>query len=350
MRRHRRPTRCPRRRSDAWVRAFACPHCGNLVFFENTICLRCSTRLRFDPERFELVAASADSSRDCANLELAGCNWVALNPRALCRCCRLTRTRPSDDDAAGLAGFIVAERAKRRAIAQLLELGLPDLERGTLAFDLLSSQREPVTTGHADGVITIDLAEGDDARREARRIELGEAYRTMLGHLRHELGHFAQPRLLTGDADWEAARALFGDDRADYAAALERHYAQGPPVDWQQRHVSAYAAMHPWEDWAETFAHYLHLQDTVQTAAAFGVRLDGADIGGAGGTLRALPPSEPEEEGFAEVLAAWLPLSTVLNAISRAVGRDDLYPFTLAPPVIRKLAFVHGRFASLPQG
>jgi len=334
------------------VRAFGCPHCANLVFFENSICLRCSTKLRFDPERFELVAVGAvpDASCDCANLELAGCNWVAPAPGTLCRCCRLTRTRPSDGDATGLAAFIVAERAKRRAIAQLLELELPDLEEGKLAFDLLSSERERVTTGHADGVITIDLAEGDDARREARRIELGEAYRTMLGHLRHELGHFAQPRLLRGERDWQAARALFGDDRVDYGEALERHYSQGAPVDWRSRHVSAYAAMHPWEDWAETFAHYLHIQDTVGTAAAFGVRVDGPGEGIAAPALHSSPPSEPESAAFAEVLASWLPLSTVLNAISRSVGRDDLYPFALAPAVIRKLAFVHDRFGALRRG
>jgi hypothetical protein len=331
------------------MRAFACPHCANLVFFENSICLRCSTKLRFDPERFELVAvgAASEGPPDCANLALAGCNWVAPAAGGLCRCCGLTRTRPRNDDAAGLAAFIVAERAKRRAIAQLLELELPDLEDGKLAFDLLSSEHERVTTGHADGVITIDLAEGDDARREARRVELGEAYRTMLGHVRHELGHFAQPRLLPAEADWQAARSLFGDDREDYGAALERHYAQGAPVDWRQRHVSAYAAMHPWEDWAETFAHYLHIQDTVGTAVAFGVRVDGPSDVLVEPSLRASPPSDPESAGFGEVLASWLPLSTVLNAISRSVGRDDLYPFALAPAVIRKLAFVHDRFAAL---
>ena len=334
------------------MRAFACPTCGNLVFFENTVCLRCSTTLRFDPELFDMVAAAPppEGPPDCANLELAGCNWVAPHEGALCRCCRLTRTRPGDGDAVGLSAFIVAERAKRRAVAQLLELGLPGLENGGLRFDLLSSEYEPVTTGHADGVITIDLAEGDDARREARRLELGEVYRTMLGHLRHELGHFAQPQLLRSERDWEAARALFGDERVDYGAALERHYAQGAPDDWPQRHVSAYAAMHPWEDWAETFAHYLHMQDTVQTAAAFGVHIDGPNLGAAAAALRSDPPQEPEEAGFAEVLASWLPLSTVLNAISRSVGRDDLYPFTLAPAVIEKLAFVHRCFAAVRGG
>lgn len=332
------------------MRAFACPRCGSTVFFENSVCLSCSAQLRFDPERFDITAIAADGrSRDCANLDLAGCNWIARGGGELCRSCALTRIRPNDADPAGLAAFVVAERAKRRAIAQLIELELPGIEPGELTFDMLSSTHEPVTTGHADGVITIDLAEGDDAHREAMRVQLGEAYRTMLGHLRHELGHFAQPRLLAGEADWEAARALFGDERADYGEALKRHYEQGPPPDWADHHVSAYAAMHPWEDWAETFAHYLHIQDTLQTAAAFGVHVDGPNRGAPApaATLRADPPSEPEAAGFQEVLANWLPLSTVLNAISRSIGQDDLYPFTLAGAVIDKLAFVHERFAAL---
>ena len=333
------------------MRAFACPNCGNLVFFENTTCLRCSTRLRFDPERLDLVAADpVVEVLDCANLKLAACNWLAPQPGALCRSCRLTRTRPPDSDAVGLEAFAVAERAKRRALVQLFELGLPDVEEGKLAFDLLSSEDEPVTTGHLDGLITIDLAEGDDARREARRVELDEPYRTVLGHLRHELGHFAQPRLLTSEADWSAARELFGDERADYGAALERHYSQTSSVDWREQHVSAYAAMHPWEDWAETFAHYLHIHDTLQTAAAFGVRVDGPSAGPAAPALRATPPNQPESAGFAELLGNWLPLTTVLNAISRSMGRDDLYPFTLAGAVIEKLAFVHDRFEALREG
>jgi hypothetical protein len=312
------------------------------VFFENTFCLRCSTPLRFDSERRSLVAMEDGAQWiDCANRELAGCNWLAERAGALCRSCALTRTRPSNADAAGLAALMVAESAKRRVLFQLLELGLPGIRQGSLAFDLLSSAERRVTTGHADGIITIDLAESDDARREARRTQLGEPYRTMLGHLRHELGHYLQPLVVVGEDAWTACRQLFGDDRADYADALERHYTDGPPPDWQDRHVSAYATMHPWEDWAETFAHYLHIRDTLETAREFGVAIDGPRAVRADDTLAAVPPADPDRQEFATLLETWLPLTYALNAINRSMGREDLYPFVLAPAVIEKLSFVH---------
>jgi hypothetical protein len=326
------------------MRSFACGHCGHLVFFENTICLNCSTPLGFDPERLEVVALEGDAALAlyrCANLALAACNWMVRDEGALCRSCQLTRTRPHDCDDAGLAAFARAEGAKRRAVMQLLELGLPGIEPGLLAFDLLSSEHEPVATGHADGVITIDLAESDDARREARRAELGEPYRTMLGHLRHELSHYLQTQLVDGDGAWEACRAMFGDEREDYQKALERHYASGPPADWPERFVSAYATMHPWEDWAETVAHYLHIRDTLDTAAEFGVSVSGPRAVAFDRSLKANPQPEAGERGFAEVLDNWLPLTYALNAVNRSMGRDDLYPFTLAPAVIEKLEFVH---------
>jgi len=287
---------------------------------------------------------------DCANRELAGCNWLAERSGGLCCSCALTRTRPRDADAAGLGAFVVAERAKRRALVQLMELGLPGIRQGSLAFDLLSSTERRVTTGHADGVITIDLAESDDARREARRAQLGEPYRTMLGHLRHELGHYMQPRLVVGDEAWAACRRLFADDRTDYREALERHYADGPPTDWQERYVSAYATMHPWEDWAETFAHYLHITDTLETAAEFGVVVEGPRAAAADAELAAAPRTEPRAHEFVTILENWLPLTYALNAINRSMGRDDLYPFTLAPVVVDKLSFVHERVLDTREG
>ena len=200
-----------------------------------------------------------------------------------------------------------------------------------LAFDLLSSAHEPVTTGHADGLVTLDLAEADDARREARRAELGEPYRTVLGHLRHEAGHACFELLAPQGPARDRVRAVLGDERDDYGAALERHYAHGPPADWEQRHVSAYATMHPSEDWAETFAHVLHITDTLQTAAAYGIAVDGA---------RRLGEHAAATADFDAVLAAWLPLSEGLNAVTRSMGRDDLYPFVLAPAVVEKLRLV----------
>jgi len=324
--------------------SFACGHCGHLVFFENTVCLNCSTPLGFVPDRLELVALEGPAATElarCANQDLAACNWMVQREGELCRSCALTRTRPGDADAAGLAALATAEGAKRRVVMQLLDLGLPGVTPGRLAFDLLASEQEPVATGHADGVITIDLAESDDARREQRRAELGEPYRTMLGHLRHELGHYFQPLIIDGDEDWAQARELFGDDRRDYERALERHYAEGAPEDWAERYVSAYATMHPWEDWAETFAHYLHIRDTLQTAAEYGVSVRGPRAVNLDRSLKATPQPEAGDRSFDEVLDNWLPLTYALNAVNRSMGSDDLYPFTLAEPVIEKLRFVH---------
>ncbi len=198
-----------------------------------------------------------------------------------------------------------------------------------------------MTTGHADGVITLDLAESDDDQRERRRVQMGEPYRTLLGHLRHEIGHFYFPLLTGNDAALTVARRLFGDEREDYQAALDRHYAQGPPQGWAREHVSAYATMHPSEDWAETFAHVLHLRDTLQTAAAYGVRVDGP-------TGRPDLHAEPVDAGaggLRAMLDDWLGLTYALNAVNRSLGFDDLYPFVLSPPVIDKLAFVDGLIA-----
>ena len=315
------------------MRSFACATCGQLVFFENTACLRCGSELGFDWERRTVLTLNGGAAR-CANRGAAGCNWLVAREGELCASCRLTRTRPADDDPAALEHFRVAEAAKRWLLFELGELALPvqswrDREGG-LAFELLSSERAPVTTGHADGVITLDVAESDDAHREALREQLGEPYRTVLGHFRHEVGHYYWPLLVPDSSARERCRELFGDEREDYGAALERHYEAGPPADWSKRFVSAYATMHPWEDWAETFAHYLHIWDTLQTAGAYGVRVGGA------------APAH-DADGFRALLDDWLPLTYALNALSRSMGRDDLYPFVLPAPVVDKLAFVHER-------
>jgi hypothetical protein len=332
------------------MRAFTCGTCGQLLFFENSRCLRCSSRLGFVPSRLDIVVlddgtrahAAAATLRPCANAELAQCNWVLEegDPGPLCLSCRLTRTRPADDDPEGLAAFAKAEGAKRRLIFQLLDLGLPIGH--DLAFDLLSSRTGPVVTGHNDGVITIDLAESDDSRRERRRAELREPYRTMLGHFRHEIGHYYWPVLVERPGEIEHARARFGDERVDYQASLQRHYEQGAAHDWSDRYVSAYATMHPWEDWAETFAHYLHIRDTLETAAAFGLVVAGPD-GSQDDSLSSVPVTEASDRPFDAIIADWLPLTYALNAINRSMGHEDLYPFTLAPKVIGKLAFVHDR-------
>jgi hypothetical protein len=328
------------------VRSFTCQNCGQLLSYENTLCLRCSSPLGFDPSSRDLavLAPPGTSEHDlprCANALLAACNWLPERPGALCASCSLTRTRPNDldldDD--GRTAFATAEAAKRWLLFGLGELGLPVGE--DLRFDLLSSRRGPVVTGHSAGAITIDLAESDDVQREQRRAELGEPYRTVLGHFRHEIGHYYWTMLIDGTDRLVPWRELFGDDRIDYQTALERHYEHPPPPDWRAEYVSAYATMHPWEDWAETFAHYLHIRDTLQTAGAYGLIVAGPPRQPDPALVAAPGANDPKRQPFEKVLADWLPLTYALNAINRSMGRDDLYPFTLAPRVVAKLAFAH---------
>jgi hypothetical protein len=344
------------------MRVFTCDNCGQLVFFENSQCLRCHSPLGYVHQRRDVVALTEVANdhlvdlgspvrtwQRCATEELTGCNWlVPAGSNALCESCVLTRTRPADDDLDGVAELVRGEMAKRRLVFQLAELGLPvaprDEEAGRgLAFDLLSSADTKVVTGHDDGVITLDLAEADDEHRERLRQQLSEPYRTLLGHFRHEIGHYYWPILVDQPDVLDACRALFGDDREDYAAAVKRHY--GTPGDddrsWAHTRISRYATMHPYEDWAETFAHYLHILDTLQTADSFGL---GATTDT--GTNRRVHrpgahPTRPDSSAsFGDVVDHWLELSYALNQINRSMGHDDLYPFVLAPPVIRKLAFV----------
>jgi hypothetical protein len=313
------------------------------VFFENSVCLRCGAALGFLPAQREIVpleTVAVAGLRLCANSAAAQCNWLVAGGHGggdLCDSCKLTRSRPADGDAEALKAFAKAEAAKRRLLFQLLDLGLPI---GTdLRFDLLWPGGEPVVTGHTDGVITIDLTEGDAAQRIARREDLGEQYRTLLGHFRHEIGHYYWQLVDRPDAI-DSWRPRFGDERAGYGEALEKYHAGGPPAGWEQQYVSAYATAHPWEDWAETFAHYLHIRDTLQTTAAFGISVAGPAAQAEAGRA-AVPPPDADELSFQQIIDHWLPFTYALNAVNRSMGRGDLYPFTLAPPVIEKLAYVH---------
>jgi hypothetical protein len=322
------------------VHAFTCDRCDQLVFFHNSACLRCGAELAFDPSEERMVVLDGPGDR-CVNAGVAGCNW-RVEGGGLCASCLLTRTRPADDDVDALSAFAEAETQKRRLVAGLLTLGIRleprDEAAGTgVAFDLLASDQQPVTTGHAGGVITLDLAEVDDVHRAQVRAQMGEPYRTVLGHFRHEIGHALFP-VLVADDDLDGARELFGDERDDYQAALDRHYHEGAPAGWEDLHVSSYATMHPAEDWAETFAHYLHIRATVHTAAAYRLRVEGPEE--ADGELAA-DPTDLDPSSFAAIVATWLPLSYALNAISRSLGDGDLYPFVLPPAVLGKLEFVH---------
>ncbi len=267
----------------------------------------------------------------CRNLPLSGCTWLTQVEDGQCFSCSLTRTRPNDEDARGIANFPAAERAKRHLVFELDRLGFPvvskhaDPDNG-LAFDLLSSVNENVVIGHANGLITIDLAESEAAHRMQVRENLGEPYRTMLGHFRHEVGHYYEWQLVRDDDATRQCRALFGDDSVDYQAEIDRHYAEGPPPGWESSYISSYATMHPFEDFAETWAHYLHICDTIETASEYGLATVG-DIS--------------SFSQFSDVVVGiWVPLSVALNMINRSMGYEDLYPFVIPKAVLDKLDFV----------
>ncbi|AYE98765.1 hypothetical protein C0J29_12315 [Mycobacterium paragordonae] len=333
------------------MRDFHCPNCGQRLAFENSECLNCHSALGFSLDQMALLviakggeesdhagAVAANEYQLCANLFVAECNWLVPvgQPGGLCESCALTIERPNDQDTVGLAEFARAEAAKRRLVAELHELNLPIIGRDQdpdygLAFRLLSSAHENVITGHENGVITLDLAEGDDVHREQLRVEMEEPYRTLLGHFRHEVGHYYFYRLVRSPEYLQRFNELFGDPDADYQAALDRHYSQGAPEGWQETFVSSYATMHPAEDWAETFAHYLHIRDTLDTSASCGLAPAAATFD--------RPPLGPS--AFPTIIEMWLPLSWSLNMVNRSMGHDDLYPFVLPPAVLDKMQFVH---------
>ena len=333
------------------MRDFHCPNCGQRLTFENSACLSCGSALGFSLDQMALLVIATGDEGDhagvvaaadyqlCGNLHLAECNWLVPkdHPGRLCASCALTVERPNDNDTVGLAEFAEAEADKRRLVAELHELKLPIVGRDKdpdygLAFRLLSSAHENVITGHEDGVITLDLAEGDDVHREQLRVEMDEPYRTLLGHFRHEIGHYYFYRLIAPSSDYLARfNELFGDPDADYQEALDRHYRDGAPEGWQERFVSSYATMHASEDWAETFAHYLHIRDTLDTCAWCGLAPASATF-----DRPALGPS-----AFPNIIEMWLPLSWSLNMVNRSMGRDDLYPFVLPAAVLDKMRFIH---------
>ncbi|GAB88437.1 zinc-binding metallopeptidase family protein [Gordonia rhizosphera] len=328
------------------MREFLCRRCGQRLSFENSLCLNCQSPLGLSLrdraivvlDDSEQIDIDGRTMRRCANSSTAQCNWLVDvdDLGELCESCRLTRTRPSDSDPEAMEAFGQAEAAKRRVVFELSELGLPLVGRSDdpatgLAFDLLSSATQSVITGHDNGLITLDLAEGDDVHREQMRVELAEPYRTLLGHFRHEIGHYYQLVLITDDKRPDFER-LFGNPDDDYQAALDRHYSQGAPAGWQDEFVSSYATMHPAEDFAETFAHYLHIRDTLDTAAAFAMAPANTSL--AGNELDG-------DVGFDHIVDRWLPLTWALNQINRSMGHPDLYPFVLAEPVLRKIRYVH---------
>lgn len=351
------------------MKVFHCDHCEQLVFFENTTCLNCGHVLAYVSDLADVCSLEPVSQglwqslpavrgqqtwRLCENYTAANiCNWAlpAEDPNPLCISCRLTHIIPNLSLPSHRDAWCRLETAKRRLLYTLLDLGLPLTGKAEhpdqgVAFRFLADgdeQAGPVLSGHENGTITINIAEADDAERERRRHLLHEPYRTLLGHFRHEIGHYYWDRLIRDTARLQPFRELFGNEQQDYAQALQRHYEQGPPGDYQQCFISAYASSHPWEDWAETWAHYLHMSDALQTANSTGL------------TLRPRHSAEPAVSqallkqsaagAFDRMIDAWFPLTYVINNLNRGLGLPDGYPFVLSPPVINKLRFIHETIA-----
>lgn len=335
------------------MKLFDCPHCGQRLYFENAVCLSCGNAVLYDPHgaRFEL--ASTPGVFSCANATECDCNWKA-DEGAFCIACSLNKTIPDLSLDANRKRWARVERAKRRAVYSLLEFGLPVAPKASpqdevgIAFDFLADPEgagpggEHILTGHDNGLITLNVAEADSSEREKMRAEMGENYRTLLGHFRHELGHYYWDRLVRDDPHWLArCRELFGDDTLDYALALQNHYANGAPADWQSNYISAYATSHPWEDWAESWAHYLHITDTLEMVSALNMKLGDLETRRETDAAESAGADIGEPVTFDELLERWLVLSEASNSINRCMGLPDLYPFVISPTTGEKLRFVH---------
>ncbi|HYI28260.1 MAG TPA: putative zinc-binding peptidase [Bradyrhizobium sp.] len=345
------------------MKLFECQHCGQLLYFENTRCESCEHRLGYLPsmevitalepegEHWRALAEPRKRYRFCANVEHNTCNWLieADRPDPYCEACRHNRTIPGLGSPENLARWRRIESAKHRLFYTIIKLRLPLVTRSEdpdgLAFDFLAEDASPhgpstpVMTGHANGLITINLAEADDVERERQRTQMGEPYRALLGHFRHEIAHYFWDRLIAHSPNIGEFRKIFGDEREDYAEALQSHYSNGPPNDWPERFVTSYASAHPWEDFAETWAHYLHMVDTLETARAF--RLSVRPKVSKGAEFATTIDFDPHNTGMDRIIESWLPLTFAVNSINRSMGIADLYPFILSPGAIVKLTFIH---------
>lgn len=346
------------------MKLFQCDNCGHPVFFENTHCENCSLALGFSSDDVSLYALQADnglwttlgttprSYRYCSNHQHGICNWLidANLPNTLCQACAFNETIPDLSQPQNLQYWKDIEVAKHRLIYNLLQLNLPlqtkaDSPETGLEFHFLSEQLasdgENVMTGHANGVITIALSEADSAYREKMRLQMGEHYRTLIGHFRHEIGHYYWDVLIQNNPELlHAFRQTFGDERINYSKALEEHYAKPDDGGWRVNYVSHYAASHPWEDWAESWAHYFHLVDVLETAFSFGLKA--APQVTQNQSLNLDASFDPyKSDDFDAIISNSIPLSFAVNSINRSMGLPDLYPFVLPEKVVEKLTFIH---------
>jgi hypothetical protein len=334
------------------VRIFKCNHCGQAAFFENTACERCGSALGFLLSEQKLIALEPGENglfneidnkesrfRYCQNVRYKSCNWVipSVDVNELCTACSLNQTIPNLSDNGNVELWAKLETAKHRLVYSLNKLRLPlknrvsDPENG-VAFDFLSDHDadRPVIMGHAKGVITINLNEADEVKRVALREKLHEPYRTIIGHFRHEIGHYYFDQLIAPrEENLNTFRIIFGDEQVDYSEALNAYYKNGPVANWQNSFISAYATSHPWEDWAETWAHYLHVMDALEIAWSFGLAIDPDGIKRKEKMSAHFDEDPYSVQDFNKLIELWFPLSIALNSMNRSIGNSDFYPFII---------------------
>lgn len=339
------------------MKLYNCTNCNNALYFENSTCLNCQHTVGFDSTRFSLPALDTYSNgfslvnnknvvyRFCANAVHGTCNWLIPVAQAspFCTACELNRTIPELSTIENQAKWQRIEIAKHRLVYSLLRLRLPVKPKLSpeqvdgIAFDFMAdnSPTERVMTGHDNGVITLNIEEADDMERTRHKLDLGEKYRTLLGHFRHEIGHYYWDVLIQNKPAIEKFRLLFGDEQKDYSQALETYYATATPANWNESFISPYASAHPWEDWAESWAHYMHMMDTLETAWSFGIGIHRrnmeADINNDPYTI----------QDFNTIVSMWFPLTFAVNSLNRSMGHADFYPFIISEKVIQKLKFIH---------
>jgi hypothetical protein len=349
------------------MKLYVCGHCGNRLYFENSICLSCKHTVGFDALKLSMITLEeraagefADITRKrvvyhfCENAVHGTCNWLTPigHPSTFCQACELNRTIPTLSNPQNMDRWKRIEIAKHRLVYSLLRLKLPVHKRDAedekgIAFDFMAdlSPAQRVMTGHNEGVITLNIEEADEAERVRNKLDLGERYRTLLGHFRHEIGHYYWDLLIKDKPLLEPFRKIFGDEQKDYQEALKIYYQNGAPQDWMDHFISPYASSHAWEDWAETWAHYMHLMDTLETAAAFGISIHPAKASDMDADISKDPYIIKD---FSRIIDLWLPLTFAVNSLNRSMGHPDFYPFVISPAVIEKLRFIHRACKEIP--
>ncbi|TBN43945.1 hypothetical protein EYE42_02160 [Paracoccus subflavus] len=318
------------------MQSFTCPDCGNRVYFDNMFCA-CGVPLFYEPE----ARAMQNDGQACANRETIQCNWIAVPGEPLCRSCTMSDTVPALHVGDNQQLLERAERAKRWVLANLSNWNwFTDADRGMRPrFQMLSEntgsgRAQQIMMGHDNGEIVINVTEADELIRIQRQHKLGEQYRSMVGHFRHELAHFLFDRLAVASGFLDEFRPIFGDETADYNAALQEHYAN--PKNPGDEFITTYATAHPHEDWAETVAHLLHMVDFTDSFVSAGLSMTGVPD-------KYRPYADTDADHLLNIAAD---VAIAINDINRALDNSDLYPFVLTPFIREKMKFAHGWISS----